>query len=401
MPLEQPVFVEALLELEQRLPEFLDRVEGPHPQELFLQRADKPLCHAIAFRRSHEARAGLDAQKTNLLNYGHFSVARFFGVHIEVFSIGFGKKIASYQWGDTEWRFSMIPLGGYVKMKGQEDINPLTRSNDADSYNTQAPYKRLLILLGGPLANFLIAFILFIIIALMGTTSLKPIVGGMIKDSPAVLSGLQVGDEIKSINKETIKSWGDLSKAIGKTEGNIELYIRRLSTLHRIIIKPEQLESKTIFGETVYRRMIGISPDINQTYLQKSTITESIVFGWEKTIGSATMIAQSVQKLITGIVAPDQLGGVVSIVQITSQATAMGLVALLSFSALISINLGVINLLPIPALDGGHMIFTLYEMITKKEPSQTILIRLTIMGWAILFSLMALGLYNDIHRLMG
>jgi regulator of sigma E protease len=332
---------------------------------------------------------------------GHFSVARFFGVHIEVFSIGFGKKIASYQWGDTEWRFSMIPLGGYVKMKGQEDINPLTRSNDADSYNSQAPYKRLLILLGGPLANFLIAFILFIIIALMGTTSLKPIVGGMIKDSPAVLSGLQVGDEIKSINKVTIKSWGDLSKAIGKTEGNIELYIHRLSTLHRIIIKPEQLESKTIFGETVYRRMIGISPDINQTYLQKFTIVESIVFGWEKTIGSATMIAQSVQKLITGIVAPDQLGGVVSIVQITSQATAMGLVALLSFSALISINLGVINLLPIPALDGGHMIFTLYEMITKKEPSQTILIRLTIMGWAILFSLMALGLYNDIHRLMG
>ena len=116
---------------------------------------------------------------------------------------------------------------------------------------------------------------------------------------------------------------------------------------------------------------------------------------------ASSLIFQSVQKLITGVVSTDQLGGIITIVDVTAEASSAGILALFFFTALISVNLGVLNLLPIPALDGGHIMFNLYEMITKRKPSSQVLIALTVVGWVLLFALMGLGLYNDINRLMG
>lgn len=145
--------------------------------------------------------------------------------------------------------------------------------------------------------------------------------------------------------------------------------------------------------------MIGIAPAPQIVTIHYSFF-DSIVFAYDRTIESSKMMFLGVQKLIQGIVPTSEIGGVISIGSVISEASQSGIVALLTISALISVNLGVLNLLPIPALDGGHIMFNLYEMITKRAPSEKALINLTVSGWVILLGLMGLGIYNDINRLL-
>jgi regulator of sigma E protease len=329
---------------------------------------------------------------------GHFLAARLFGVKVEVFSIGFGKAIAKRQWGETEYRIATIPLGGYVKMKGQDDTNPLGRSGEADAYDSKPPWQRMVILSAGPFANFLLAFLLFIIVAIGGMKALAPTIGGVMESSPAAQAGLQEGDRIVEINGTPIKSWDAISTHIEKSPERIELLIDRDREGMRLAITPRMMAGQNIFGESEQRRMIGISPAGETVMLTHGPI-EALAVGWEKTLWASTLIFQSVIKLVSGVISPDNVGGVISIVQFTSEASAIGFMALLTFTALISVNLGVLNLLPIPALDGGHLIFTLYEQIRGKPPAEKVFYHMTVIGWGILLSLMMLGLYNDINRL--
>jgi regulator of sigma E protease len=154
-----------------------------------------------------------------------------------------------------------------------------------------------------------------------------------------------------------------------------------------------------MFGEDIKKRMIGITPK-GEVVTIYHTGLDAVVFAYDKTVESSMLIIKGIQKLIEGVVPTSEVGGVISIMQVTSKASEVGIVALFTLTALISVNLGVLNLLPIPALDGGHIIFNLYEMITKRIPSVDVVYRLTIMGWVLLLALMALGLYNDINRLM-
>ena len=131
---------------------------------------------------------------------GHFTVARLLGVKVYVFSIGFGKKLISKQWKGTQWTFSLIPLGGYVKMKGQEDLNPALANNDSDSYNTKTPFQRILILLAGPFANFLLAFVIYIMIGLLGNNHLSSTIGKVVQNSPAAIAGIKVNDDLLNIS---------------------------------------------------------------------------------------------------------------------------------------------------------------------------------------------------------
>lgn len=138
---------------------------------------------------------------------GHYLAARYFGVHVEVFSIGFGKKVFSKVVGNTEYCLSLIPLGGYVKMKGQDDSDPTKRSYDKDSYNTKKPWQRIIILFAGPFANFLLAFLLYIAVGSIGVTKLSPIVGKINENSPALEAGMQLNDRIIMVNGVTIEAW--------------------------------------------------------------------------------------------------------------------------------------------------------------------------------------------------
>ena len=331
---------------------------------------------------------------------GHYSAARFFGVYVEVFSIGFGKKVASFNMIGTKWQISMIPLGGYVKMKGQEDMNPAARSEDNDSYNTKKPWQRIIILLAGPAANFVTAYVLYFLIALGSPQTLAPVVGKIVPDSPAFKAGLMENDKITSINNHTVKTWKEMSQIIKNSQGTLSITVQRGAYVKTLHVTPNTKETENMFHEKVRRKMIGIG-SAGVAITQHFTFFESFGYAMSETYDASKIIFLSMQKLISGAVPAKELGGVVSIVKITADASHNGWMALFFFTALISVNLGVLNLLPIPALDGGHIMFNLYEMLTSHAPSEAVLVKLTVAGWVLLLGLMSLGLYNDINRLVG
>ena len=197
-----------------------------------------------------------------------------------------------------------------------------------------------------------------------------------------------------------IKFWENIGEQINTIKGDIALIIERKQKLIDLTLAPKTIDDQNVFGEKITRRIIGISPSGKQTTVYFGFI-DGLDYAWNETKKASLLIFQSVQKLLTGVVAADKLGGIITIVDVTAQASSAGILALFFFTALISVNLGVLNLLPIPALDGGHIMFNLYEMITGKTASDKVMMYITMVGWALLISLMLLGLYNDINRLIG
>ena len=200
----------------------------------------------------------------------------------------------------------------------------------------------------------------------MGAKTLAPVIGNIRPNSVAAVAGLQTNDEIIRINDIDIKSWDEIGKVITSSEGSLQFYIKRDNQIILKTINPVVSDSQNMFNENIF---------------------------------ASTMIFQGVQKLISGVIPSSEIGGVITIGKVISDASESSLIALLTITALISVNLGVLNLLPIPALDGGHIMFNLYEMIMRKKPSDQVFMFLTIMGWLILGSLMLLGIYNDINRI--
>ena len=235
---------------------------------------------------------------------------------------------------------------------------------------------------------------------MLGNNYLSATIGKVIKNSPAQKTGLMVNDEIIRINNTTIKIWNDLSKIIKKSKTNLKVYVKRDNKIKVFIIKPKLTNFINIFKENTKKQMIGIAPS-SKIITVKYNLFEAISFAVDKTYQASKMIFLGLQKMIQGIIPTSEIGGIVSIGTIIAQAGQSGIVALLTITALISVNLGVLNLLPIPALDGGHIMFNLYEMIRKRPPSQAVLYRLTVVGWVFLLSLMAFTIFNDIYRIAG
>jgi len=329
---------------------------------------------------------------------GHFLAARYFGVKVEKFSIGFGKAVYSKYWAGTIWQFAIIPLGGYVQMKGQDDTKPTLVETGQDSYSTKKPWQRIIILFAGPFTNFILAAILYFTIALIGVSTLTAKIGPVQENSPAFHAGLIANDEIIRINDTNIESWDEIGKVITTTQGALQFFIKRDNKILVKTIAPQISDSKNIFNEKIQKRMIGIAP-LGKVITLQLDISQSLVYAYEKTIFASTMIFQGIQKLILGIIPSSEVGGVISIGKIINDASQSSLIALLTITALISVNLGVLNLLPIPALDGGHIMFNIYEIITRRKPSEQVFMFLTIMGWIILVCLMLLGVYNDVNRI--
>jgi regulator of sigma E protease len=244
------------------------------------------------------------------------------------------------------------------------------------------------------------AFLLYLAISYLGVPKLLAYIGEVEKDTPAFQAGLQKEDKILQINGTKILYWENIGKKINESQGNISLIVERDHKLIDIILQPKVIDDKNLFGEKITRRIIGISPLAKQTTVHYGFL-DGFAYAWEETKKSSMLIFQSVQKLITGVVSTDKLGGIITIVDVTAQASSAGILSLFFFTALISVNLGVLNLLPIPALDGGHIMFNLYEIIRGKAPSENAMYYITLVGWALLISLMLLGLYNDINRLWG
>ncbi len=337
--------------------------------------------------------------------WGHFLAARFFGVKVEEFGlgmpIGITKPWAAKKWGETTYSFYPVLLGGFVRMKGQDDFDLSKKSDEIDSYQSKKPWQKIIILLAGPFANIFLAFLLYIAIAYIGAEERAAIIGGIAEKSPASKAGLMLGDKIVQVNGTSVVTWDQMGEIIRTSQGSLSLEIERNSSRLPITLMPHISEAKNMFGESIKKRLIGIGPRGDFVRLKFDGVSDVLHYAWDKTLWATTMIVQSVQKLIQGAIPANQMGGIISIMDVTAKAQSIGIATLFSLMALISVNLGILNLLPIPALDGGHIMFNLYEIIFKKSPSEKTFYYMTLGGWALLLSLMLFTTYNDIIRLLG
>ena len=329
---------------------------------------------------------------------GHFLAARSLGVKVNTFSIGFGEKIYTKNIGGTEYCLSAIPLGGYVQLKGQDDTDPKAKNYDADSYNVLSPIKRIYILFAGPFFNFILAFFIYILLGFIGVEKQAPSIGYIVEGSAAASAGLAKNDKILEINSVKINEWDEISKNV-KLEPSTILIDRNSSSL-TINLTPKIGETVNIFNEKIQHPLIGIRSNGEVIKIYHTGI-DSLKFAFYETIEASMLIFKSLKKLIIGDIPLKEVGGIVQIADVTSKAAKISLGVLLTIVALISVNLGVLNLFPIPALDGGHILFNLYELVFRREVNERVLIMLTYCGWALLLGIMVLATFNDIMRLSG
>ena len=331
---------------------------------------------------------------------GHFLIARLFGVGVEKFSIGFGPKLFGKRIGNTDYRVSAIPLGGFVKMVGEEPGAAVAPDDISISFTHKHVFKRILIVAAGPFFNLLLAMIIFFgMFQIYGTFILKPSIGEVKENSPASRGGLKKGDRIVAINEIPIESWDDMAKSISESNGKeVELYINREESIIAVNIKPELTTTKNIFGEDIQRYVIGItssgdgfSKELN--FFQ--AFSESII----QTYNISKLTIVSIVKLIQGTISTKTLGGPLMIAQMAGQQAKEGISNLLFFIALLSINLGIINFLPIPVLDGGHLVFFFIEAATGRPVNIKFREIAQQVGIFVLIVLMIYVFYNDIARI--
>jgi regulator of sigma E protease len=304
---------------------------------------------------------------------GHFLVAKYFGVKVLKFSLGFGLKLVGKKIGETEYLISSIPLGGYVKLLGEngdDDAESIPPEEAHKAFNNQRVTKRMAIVVAGPLFNIFLALVLFCGFSLVaGSYILTPEIGQVREDSPAHKAGLMKGDTIVSLQGQPVKSWQEIKGYIKKSAGKpLEMTIQRGKELFSVSVVPEQGVEKNLFGEEVKSALIGIVASGKYKKVELG-VWEAIAEGFLKTWEVTKLTCLTIIKLFQGVVSIKTLGGPIMIGQLTGQAAQEGLSYLIPLLAVISINLGVLNLLPVPILDGGLIIFFLIELIIGKPIS--------------------------------
>jgi regulator of sigma E protease len=332
---------------------------------------------------------------------GHFLVASLFGVGVEKFSLGFGPRIFGKKIGITDYRISAIPLGGYVKMVGEEPNAKVDPTEIPLSFTHKHVVKRILIVAAGPVFNLLLAVVIFFgIFLISGTYILKPVVGEVQEGMPAQKSGLTKGDEVLAINGAAVESWDKMAEIITASEGKtLTLTVAREGTSEVVKITPVLKPIQNIFGENIQRFVIGItaSGDVYSKSLNPfQAILESVIQTYK--IAELTII--SIVKLIQGTLSTKTLGGPIMIAELAGQQAKLGVANLTFFIALISINLAILNFLPIPVLDGGHLLFFFIEVILKRPVSIRVREVAQQAGMFMLILLMIFVFYNDITRIL-
>lgn len=331
---------------------------------------------------------------------GHFAAAKWAGVGVETFSLGFGPRLIGKRVGETDYRLSAIPLGGFVKMVGENPTDEVTPEEEARSFSHKSVWKRMIIVAAGPLSNVALAVVAYYILAIVwGQPVLSPQVGEVLADMPAQAAGVQSGDVIKSVNGTDIDRWDQLRLAVRDSGGKpVDLVLDRGGQEVRLSITPKTVQVKDLFGDTIEIYQIGLGASGNTFHVSYGPL-ESLGRALESTWNASHLIITSVGKIITGKVGRDQLGGPIYIAQVAGEAARKGIDTLLAFAAIISVNLAVLNLLPIPALDGGHLLVFIIEAIIRRPVSIKVRERIQQVGVVFLLLLMALVLYNDLDRI--
>ncbi len=343
---------------------------------------------------------------------GHFLVARMCGVKVDVFSIGFGKEL----WGrrdkhGTYWKVAAVPLGGYCQFLGDDDAassgeNKATELSEEEkkyTFQFQSPFKKLVIALAGPLANYLFAILIFAgIFFLFGKITFPPVVGEVFEGSAAAKAGIIPNDRILTINGNKIESFDDIRKEVDLTVANeVVVEILRDGKEIRLQFPLTELEVPEANGTTSKRPMLGVKSvnmiELNHVRLSLlQSFKEAGLEAWNVT--EATL--RGVGQMITGKRSGEEIGGIIRIAEMSGDISKQsGFLDLIVFMALLSINLGLINLFPIPVLDGGHIVIYLAEIVVGREINASIKDALFKVGFSLIVALMIFATWNDFVRL--
>jgi len=330
---------------------------------------------------------------------GHFLVARLMGVGVDTFSLGFGPRLIGKMIGRTDYRISAIPLGGYVKMVGEEPDAELAPEDISFSFTHKHVFKRILIVAAGPFFNILLAVVIFFgIFQIYGLIILKPSIGEVNEGTPAYRGGIQPGDLILSIDDVKVSSWGDMAKMIVDSKGKpLSISLVRGDAVIDVTVIPEPKTFKNIFNEDVVRYVIGITAS-GDVFKKDLNVFQAFSESFGQTYQITALTIKGVIKLFQGTVSPKTLGGPIMIAQMAGQEAREGAVNLTFFIALISINLAILNFLPIPVLDGGHLLFFFIEAATGHPVSIKVREIAQQAGIFVLILLMIYVFYNDIAR---
>ena len=354
---------------------------------------------------------------------GHFLVAKRCGVDVQVFSLGFGPKLLAWRRAETEYRISAIPLGGYVRMAGQDDLSGPAGGEDAAEsdaavgqddpqegdptrrFSAKTLGQRAAIVAAGPGVNFIFAFLLFAAVAFAYGVHVpveQARVGGVAAGGPAAKAGLVGGELIGAVDGETVSGWEDLAARVRASEGKtLELTLEAGDGLarRRIEVSPEMRPQRDHLGEEIGKVwMIGIQ---RATEKRPVGAFESLALGMRYTWFWTRTIFETIGRLFQGRLSVADLGGPIMIAQEAGRRAETGLEPLLQFMALISVNLAIINILPIPVLDGGHLLFFLFEGLRGRPMSLRYRELAQQFGLLLLAALMVFVVFNDLSRIIG
>ncbi len=334
--------------------------------------------------------------------FGHFIAARLCGVGVEVFSLGFGPKILKKRIGRTQYCLAAIPLGGYVKMVGEEPGATIDPEDLNSSFTHKSLLQKTIIVAAGPFFNFFLAILIFYVLyQFSGVYLVKPIVGEVMEDSPALAAGINAGDVIKEINQNKIESFEDISRIVSASQGKqLDIIVERDGRFKGLALSPVLKPGKNVFGEEIEKYVIGIV-GVKDSFHKSLNPFAALWRSITDTYGLVKLTLLSVVKMISGSVSADNLGGPLMIAQMAGEQAKAGIMNFAWFIALLSVNLGIINLFPIPVLDGGHLLFFGIEAVTGKSVSDKLREKLTQFGAAVLVALMVFVFYNDIVRMIN
>jgi len=319
--------------------------------------------------------------------FGHFITAKLTGMKVEEFAIGFGPKIYQTKEGDTLYSLRMIPLGGYNKIAGMDPDDEKT----SDGFSSKPMLSRMLVIVAGSLMNFILpVFLFFCIFAVNGIDqpTNSNVIGEVIKGKPAAVAGIREGDRIIAINGESVKSFDGLIQTLAKyPKTEVTFEVERNEIKKEIKITPE-------YNEDLKRPLIGVYPSYEKVSL---SVFDSAKLSVVATKNVILNISNGLIKIFTGK-APADVAGPIGVAQMAGEVAERGIMSLLNFVAFLSINLGIMNLLPIPALDGGHLIVLSIEAIRGKPLSSKVMGAIQMVGFAIILAITAIATFLDLTK---
>ena len=335
---------------------------------------------------------------------GHFLVAKWCGVEVLTFSMGFGPTIFSRKIGETVYRLALVPFGGYVRMAGQDDAGEDAPTDPSRGFSIKPLRHRAAIVAAGPAVNLVFAFVVLAAAYFfygMLVPSNEPRIGAVVSSSPAEQSGLRPGEVVASIDGRAVSSWDDFATTVRDSGGKgLSLVVRDDGGVERTVaVQPKEMPNQDEFGEVVgHSYMIGIQRHFDHT---EAGFFEAISMAGQSTVRMSAMIFTMLGRLFQGRVAASDLGGPIMIAQEAGRLAETGIEPLLRFIALISVNLGILNILPVPVLDGGHLFFFLIEGLRGRPLSVRVREMAQQVGVLLLVALMVFVVFNDISRIVA